>query len=262
MDVETIVFLLSLVMFLTTYPISSGKNFSFLFFFLFILGLTFLYILVVVIRKVLEKKNPASKPFLKPLKKLFPMERYLDRDYEFNAAELCNRVSDWYVQIQHCRNDGDLSSIENIFSKSLFSNQTDLLNEEKSLGKRSCVADITNLDVILKGWYFEGGKDSIVVGIRADVYKFVENVATGEAIIGSKDHKVCVEYEWTLQRTAGRTTELVEDVEMSVCPKCNAPVKVGQSSRCPYCGAVLFTDNHDWVIADMEFLYEEPIKKK
>ena len=58
-------------------------------------------------------------------------------------------------------------------------------------------------------------------------------------------------YEWDITRTTGHKTEEVKKDELgrTVCPSCGAPLDINASARCEYCGSVIKSSDHDWVIS-------------
>ena len=54
-------------------------------------------------------------------------------------------------------------------------------------------------------------------------------------------------------RKAGvKTKEGTADTNTTNCPNCGAPTKITSSGKCEYCGSIITTGEHDWVLSGLE----------
>ena len=75
---------------------------------------------------------------------------------------------------------------------------------------------------------------------------------TSKLLEGDKDRYWNMSYRLKFVRTAGKKTELNSNASTTSCPSCGAPTNVTSSGRCEYCGNVIVTDDHDWVLSALE----------
>jgi rRNA maturation endonuclease Nob1 len=61
---------------------------------------------------------------------------------------------------------------------------------------------------------------------------------------------------WTLVRCTGAQTKPGDAQVGTACPKCGAPLAGGEMLKCRYCGALVCSGEHDWVLAEITQLEE------
>jgi len=61
---------------------------------------------------------------------------------------------------------------------------------------------------------------------------------------------------WTLVRCAGAMTKPGDAKVGTACPKCGAPLAGGEMLKCRYCGALVCSGEHDWVLAEITQVVE------
>ena len=49
-----------------------------------------------------------------------------------------------------------------------------------------------------------------------------------------------------------KTKEGTADTNTTNCPNCGAPTKITSSGKCEYCGSIITTGEHDWVLSGLE----------
>ena len=60
-------------------------------------------------------------------------------------------------------------------------------------------------------------------------------------------------YKMTFERTKGTLTKKgTEKLDAKNCPNCGAPLKITSSGKCEYCGSIVSTGVHDWVLSNIE----------
>jgi len=95
----------------------------------------------------------------------------------------------------------------------------------------------------------EAGFDSIKVRIRASMADYTIEEETKKIVDGSKEPHGFTEY-WTFLRKAGEKTpeRKGEGYKSNSCPGCGAPLQIGQSGNCDFCGASVSSSLFDWVL--------------
>jgi len=71
----------------------------------------------------------------------------------------------------------------------------------------------------------------------------------GKVVAGSKKRlREFIEY-WTFERQIS-VDKKDSKLLMRQCPSCGAPIEsIGQSYVCPYCGALIHTDEFSWILS-------------
>ena len=82
---------------------------------------------------------------------------------------------------------------------------------------------------------------------------YVIEDSSKKVIQGNPDVDMHMTYRLTFIRKAGvKTKEGTNSKSTTNCPNCGAPTKVTSSGQCEYCGSVITTGEHDWVLSNLE----------
>ncbi len=187
---------------------------------------------------------------------LQPMESYSGKDPNFDPAELSQRLSNWYVQMQNCWTAGDMTSLRPCFTDVMYTQFERQLESMKQQGLVNYVERISVLGVELKGWQERGGEDHIIAELRTRIVDYTVN-ADGEVVSGSKAAEKFMTYEWDLTRPAGQLTQNGDQMQVVNCPNCGAPLSMNESAKCPYCDSVITLESHDWVICSIKGISQQ-----
>jgi len=179
---------------------------------------------------------------------LQPMESYSRLDPNFDPAELSQKLSNWYVQMQNCWTAGDLTPLRPCFTDALYSQFDRQLDGMKQQDLVNYVERISVLGVDLRGYQQRGGEDHIIAQIRTRIVDYTVNKKTGEVVSGSRTAEKFMTYEWDLTRPSGKITPEGDGLQKVNCPNCGAPLSINHSSKCPYCDTVVTLEEHDWAI--------------
>jgi len=61
---------------------------------------------------------------------------------------------------------------------------------------------------------------------------------------------------WSISRCAGAQSKPAGYEVGRACPRCGAPLAPGETMKCRYCGAVVCSGEHDWVLAEITQMVE------
>ena len=188
----------------------------------------------------------------KPSSALSPIAKYLDKDPCFGEAELCEKMSNLYVQMQNCWTNKDIEPVRPYLTDAFYSQMDRQLAAMKNAGRTNYVERITVLGVEIRGWYQANNMDNIILRLRTRIVDYTKDDSTGNIVSGSEIKELFMEYEWHMVRTSGLTTAskaIMTDVH---CPSCAAPLSINQSAKCPYCRSVITLKEHDWAISSIK----------
>ncbi len=186
-----------------------------------------------------------------------PMSQYKELDDQFDQAELKEKISNLYVQMQNCWQDRNLEPLQPYFTDALLNQMTRSVETMKKLGQTNYVQRIAVLGVDLEGWYQEEGEDHVLAIVRTRIVDFTLDDNSGKLISGDRTKEKFMTYEWDLCRATGATTKQVEGTETVNCPNCGAPVSINETAKCPYCGSVITVENQDWVISSIRGIAQQ-----
>ncbi len=186
-----------------------------------------------------------------------PMNQYKELDDQFDQAELQEKISNLYVQMQNCWQDKNLESLRPYFTDALFNQMNRSVETMKKLGQTNYVQRIAVLGVQLQGWYQEEGEDHILAVVRTRIVDFTLDDNSGKLISGDRTKEKFMTYQWDLCRATGAKTKQVEGIETVNCPNCGAPVSINETAKCPYCDSVITVENQDWVISSIRGIAQQ-----
>ncbi len=230
------------------------------------LGSAVVAIVIVIIIVYVNKRNSSRRvatattggavpvPATGPCK---PMNQYKELDDQFDQAELQEKISNLYVQMQNCWQDKNLESLRPYFTDALFNQMNRSVETMKKLGQTNYVQRIAVLGVQLQGWYQEEGEDHILAVVRTRIVDFTLDDNSGKLISGDRTKEKFMTYQWDLCRATGAKTKQVEGIETVNCPNCGAPVSINETAKCPYCDSVITVENQDWVISSIRGIAQQ-----
>ena len=96
-------------------------------------------------------------------------------------------------------------------------------------------------------------KDIIDVALKATKKDYIIDEKTQNVLQGNKTQDRITVYKMTFERTKGKLTKKgTEELDAKNCPNCGAPLKITSSGKCEYCGSIVSTGIHDWVLSNIE----------
>ena len=165
---------------------------------------------------------------------LTPIGEYTKIDPNFNAAALCEKSSNLYVQMQNGWTAKNIESLRPYFTDALFTQMERSLQGYAQRGETNVVERIAVLDVTPLGFHQTGGEDHILLRLRTRITDYTVNDGT------------------QTNAESGETKRIT-------CPGCGAPLDVNASARCPYCGTVIQQQAQDWVISAIRGIKQQTL---
>jgi hypothetical protein len=143
---------------------------------------------------------------------------------------------------------------DGIFSR--FQVQLGLMQGEN---RRNVMGDARVLSVMIAG--AEDANPLDVVHVRVDAAARDTEVpwnATQEQIQAALQRTSVEPYSeiWSISRCAGVQSKPAGYEVGRACPRCGAPLTEGETIKCRYCGALVCSGEHDWVLAEITQMVE------
>ena len=181
-----------------------------------------------------------------------------DRDPGFSQADIEELVANLYVRMQHAWTAGDFEPMRPYFTNTLFAQLSSQLGSLRAKGQTNHVDDIAVLEVTMRGWYEAQGSEHLVLRVCTRITDYTVDDATGNVVGGFKDAESYMEYEYDLERPVGtKTPQMQAQTVVGECPNCGAPIDLAQSARCEYCGSVVESARHTWVIGKIKGISQQ-----
>ena len=183
-----------------------------------------------------------------PDSKLTPISEYAALDPNFSAADMREKLSNIYVQMQNGCTARNIEALRPYLTDALYQQFDRQLKALIANRQINYVERISVLDVNLRGYFQEGGEDHLVAELKTRITDYTVNEDTGALVSGSKTAEKFMTYEWDLSRPTGTATQQAGATTERHCPNCGAPLSVNESAKCPYCDSVITFADHDWTI--------------
>jgi len=180
------------------------------------------------------------------------IEKIKQIDEQFNEEEFKSFAREVFVKLQNAWTDRDWEKIRPFESNELFEQHRQQLegyikNNQINVMERICVNWVRFLS-------FEqsGGKDILKVDLNSRMGDYIIDATTKKVIKGNKTSEYYHTYTLTFIRKTGMLTNTQDEgLNTTNCPNCGAPTKVTSAGRCEYCNSVITTEDHGWVLSNL-----------
>ena len=99
----------------------------------------------------------------------------------------------------------------------------------------------------------DGDKEILEMTLKSAMKDYTIEAETKKVVQGNPNEDVYMVYTLTFMRKAGvKTKEGTDKKSTTNCPNCGAPTKITSSGKCEYCGSIITTGEHDWVLSNLE----------
>lgn len=180
-------------------------------------------------------------------------EKIKQIDPMFSEEDFVSWTKDLYVKMQHAWTDRKWEEIRPLETEKLFEQHNAQLQDLIKNKKINVVEQIAvNYATILSFRQTED-KDIVDVALKATKKDYVIDETTKNVLQGNKNQDRITVYKMTFERTKGTLTKKgTEKLDAKNCPNCGAPLKITSSGKCEYCGSIVSTGVHDWVLSNIE----------
>ena len=143
--------------------------------------------------------------------KVQPLTTLTQRDPAFDADDVAEDISNWYVRMQNAWTAGDFTPMQPYFSDALYAQFERQLKQIKDAGQTNHVENIAVLGVNIQGWYEQDGQDFLVARVQTRIIDYYTNNKTGEVVSGSKTIEKFMTYRYILSRTSVVSAKVVAE---------------------------------------------------
>lgn len=198
-------------------------------------------------------QTPSIPPF-NPRKEEEVIQTIQTHDTLFSAQAFKGYAQEVFLQVQEAWESRDMSVVRPLETDALFYRHQQQLQEylEKDWVNhldRQCIDAVH-----LAHCYRENDFEYLVVRLQASLVDYTTN-AKGRVIQGSETLYQTRTYRLTFKRHVSVLTTTEQPLSAKACPNCGAPTNVGASGQCEFCGSVVTTGEHNWVLDNYEAWY-------
>lgn len=173
-------------------------------------------------------------------------------DPAFSADKFTAWVREVFMKIQEAWTAREWKTIRPFESEELFSQHNAQLNEYIRNNKINVIEKIAIKRCALSSFRQDGDKEVVVVQLFAIMRDYVIDATTRQVLESDPGRDWYMKYEMVFNRKAGVKTHVgTSNKSTTNCPNCGAPTEVTSSGQCEYCGSVITTGEHDWVLTDI-----------
>ena len=173
-------------------------------------------------------------------------------DPAFSSDKFIGFAREVFLTIQQAWTAKDWKPIRPFESENLFNQHKQQLDEYIRLGKTNVVEKISIKHCSLHSFRQDGDKEVLTVWLNAVMRDYVIDDATKNVLESDPERDWYMKYEMVFNRKAGvKTNPGHKGNAVTNCPNCGAPTEITSSGQCPYCGSVVTTGEHDWVLTDI-----------
>ncbi len=224
--------------------------------------LVFIIFIIVVIVLASKKKGNSSAPSVNNVvntpKSSEPkcqnvLARLQATDKYFNQEKFLAWTKDLFVKLQTAWSKRDLSEMRTYETEDLFEQHNKQIQQYIDKKQFNIMDRIAVNYANLYSFEQDDDKDILQVVLNSSMADYIIEEGTNKIILGDKTTRRTKSYLLTFIRKKGVVTaESTDEVKTTNCPNCGAPTKITSSGKCEYCGSVITTGNHDWVLSNLE----------
>ncbi len=167
-----------------------------------------------------------------------------DPDFSIQAVE--DKASNGYLQIQTAMVTKDPKIMRRFVSDELYQKISANIPSEQIVYNRLFLNDVT-----LIGARQENNKHVLMIAVKSSYQRVIPKerraIAVDNAII-SKTEVIYMERDINASKAEG-------SLYAHDCPSCGAPIKDTTDLKCSYCGALVNSTSHEWIIRDIVDTY-------
>jgi hypothetical protein len=188
-----------------------------------------------------------------------PLARLRARDPALTLESIVEHVRQMADKLRDAWCAGDMSPARAFVSDGVFSRFQVQLGLMQGENRRNVMGDARVLAVTVVG--AEDADPLDVVHVRVDAEARDTEVpwnATQDQIRAALQKAPVEPYSeiWSISRCAGVQSKPAGFEVGRACPRCGAPLAQGETMKCRYCGAVVCSGEHDWVLAEITQMVE------
>lgn len=158
-----------------------------------------------------------------------------------------------FIKLQTAWTKKDWSIIRPFESNELFEQHNSQLQEFIERGRTNIVERINVTSATLYSFRQDGDKETLKVTLKAVMRDYIIDDSTKRVLEGNPNVDQYMTYRLTFIRKAGvKTKPGTNSKSTTNCPNCGAPTQITSAGKCEYCGSVITTGEHDWVLSNLE----------
>lgn len=171
----------------------------------------------------------------------------------FSEEKFLTWSKEVFIKLQNAWTKREWSIIRPFESNELFEQHASQLKEFIDTNRINVVEKINVQHASLLSFSQDGDKEYLSIKLKAVMRDYVIDASTKKVLQGKPEQDQYMSYKLTFMRKAGvKTQEGKSNHSTTNCPNCGAPTQITSAGQCEYCGSVITTGEHDWVLSTLE----------
>lgn len=191
-----------------------------------------------------REETPDSRAVLAQIKEV---------DEYFNEENFLSYAKNLFVKLQNAWTARDWETIRPLESEDLFEQHSNQLKQYITRKQINVMDRIAVNYAKLYSFEQDNDKDTLSILLNSSMIDYIKEEDTDKVVMGDKTTRRTKTYKLTFIRKKGvKTAQSTGEVKTTNCPNCGAPTKITSAGKCEYCGVVIKTGDHDWVLSNLE----------
>ena len=179
-------------------------------------------------------------------------------DPNFSEAAMLSKVEHLFITTQEAYCSQNYEPVRPFLSNALYEQHVKQIQEKKARGERNVMSEMAVLMSKLENWQQDGHNEYLDVWLRVKYKSYIGRIDDPSQVVsGNPNRTFFIDFRWQFTRSAGSQTVAATDaVHTGHCPNCGAPINMNQSGKCEFCGSVISTTVHDWVLSKVDAIQQ------
>ena len=182
----------------------------------------------------------------------FVAKQVKDVDKQFNDEQFLMRAKDIFIKLQMAWSERNWEIIRTFETEDLFELHSKQLREYVTKKQINKMEKIHVNFVEFVSFKQDNEKDILSVALNSSMVDYIIDKASKKVLKGDKRKILTNTYKLTFIRKKGVLTAEADKLETKNCPNCGAPIAIASTGKCEFCGSVITTGSHGWLLGDME----------
>ena len=176
-----------------------------------------------------------------------------ETDPNFSAENFMSFAKEVFVKLQTAWMDRKWEEIRPFESNELFEQHRQQLQYLIDKNQINMMERICVRHTHLNSFRQDGDKEIIQMTLKSAMKDYTIDADTKKVVQGNPNEDVYMVYTLTFMRKVGvKTKEGTDQKSTTNCPNCGAPTNITSSGKCEYCGSIITTGEHGWVLSGLE----------
>lgn len=181
-------------------------------------------------------------------------------DPNFSASDFVTFSRQVYIDIQTAWCKRDMSSVRPIMHENLYNTTCRQVQSKIEQGVIYHYESIAINTAYLTSYAKDSQLEYLTCYLNARMIDYQTDEKTGNILRGDKNTRWDMRYKMKFVRSVGTQTKSETNaMNGHNCPNCGAPLTIGSTGLCEYCGSVVTTGQYSWVLTEFTTIRNDTV---